>query len=90
MRVEITYEDRIRVGNKITSNLINILDSKNISNKENKIDDYVKYLSQRTNIKEQKLKKYLRLNIVKYITIDDIDELARALEVDAVDIMKDV
>ena len=90
MRVEITYEDRIRAGNKITSNLINILDSKNISNKENKIDDYVKYLSQRTNIKEQKLKKYLRLNIVKYITIDDIDELARALEVDAVDIMKDV
>ena len=90
MRVKLNNEVRIRLGNKITENIIKIMDSKNISNKENKIDDYVKYLSKRTNIKEQKLKKYLSFNIIKYITIDDIGKIALALEVNVTDLFDDV
>ncbi len=89
MKVKITYEDRIRLGNGITKNLLEILDNKNIS-KDKKIDDYIVFLSNRTSIKESKIKKYLKYDILKYITIDDIDEMARALEVDAIDILKNV
>lgn len=75
--------DKINSLNKFKRNLFVILDSKNISEKEgkDKIKEYVKYLSNRTNISKYRLRKMLTYNISNIITADDIDALSEALEV---------
>ena len=44
---------KIRAGNIVTTNLLYILDKKGISNSNDKIKDYAKYLDERTNIRCQ-------------------------------------
>ncbi len=76
-------ETKISYLNKFTKNLISILDNMNISQEDNdKIQDYVKYLSSKTTISKYRLKKMLTYNVSKLVTVDDIDILSRALGVE--------
>lgn len=69
--------------NKFTRNLIKTLDNKGISQKEgiDKIRDYVKYLSSKTNISKYRLRKMLTYDVAKLITADDVDTLVKVLNI---------
>lgn len=76
-------ETKISYLNKFTKNLISILDNMNISQEDNdKIRDYVNYLSSKTTISKYRLKKMLTYNVSKLVTVDDIDILSRTLGVE--------
>lgn len=73
----------MNVQNKFTRNLIKTLDNKGITQKEgiDKIRDYVKYLSSKTNISKYRLRKMLTYDVAKLITADDMDTLANVLNI---------
>ena len=51
----------------------------NISQDDNKINDYTEFLSARTNISKTRLKKMLTMDVVKLITLTDIVQIANAI-----------
>lgn len=77
-KVILNKEDKIKLLNNITCNILNLLELKCISKN---IDDYITYLMSKTKLTEQRLRRILKLGIVKSISIDDLIDIANALEV---------
>lgn len=75
--------DKINNLNKFKRNLLEVLDNKNISQRDgnDKIKDYIRYLYDRTNISKYRLKKMFTYDVSNLITANDIDILAKVLEV---------
>lgn len=89
MRARISEEDKRRILNIITINILTTMDKMNISQGNNRINDYVKYLSTRTDISKPRLKKILKLDVVKLITLADLVDIALAIDVEPKDLLKE-
>jgi len=81
---------KISYLNQFTKNLLFVLDNMNISQKEgiDKVNDYVNYLSNKTTISKYRLKKMLTYDVMKLVTVDDIDELSQVLQVEPIAFLK--
>lgn len=74
-------DENLKAQDKVVINIINYLD-KVISETDNKMKEYVKYLEERTELKPNRIKIILTLNKVRRITIKEIYEISTALNVE--------
>lgn len=82
MRARLNEKDKMRVLNTVTTNILSKMDNMNISQNDNKINDYIEFLSTRTNISKPRLKKMLTMDVVKLITLTDIVQIANAIGIE--------
>ncbi len=82
MRARLNEEAKMRVLNTVTTNILSNMDNMNISQDDNKINDYTEFLSARTNISKTRLKKMLTMDVVKLITLTDIVQIANAIGIE--------
>lgn len=90
MRAKISDEDYMNLLNRITVNILTNMDNLNISQSDNKINDYIEYLSTRTNISKPRLKKMLTLDVVKLITLADIVQIAKAIGIEPQELVYEI
>lgn len=90
MRTRLNEEDKMRVLNNVTTNILTNMDNLNISQSDNKINDYIEYLSTRTNISKPRLKKMLTLDVVKLITLADIVQIAKAIGIEPQELVYEI
>ena len=80
-------DENLKAQDKVVINIINYLD-KVIPETDNKMNEYVKYLEERTELKPNRIKTILTLNKIRRITIKEIYEISKALDVEMKDLFK--
>ena len=80
-------DENLKAQDKVVINIINYLD-KVMPETDNKMKEYVKYLDERTELKPNRIKTILTLNKIRRITIKEIYEISKALDVEMKDLFK--
>lgn len=75
-------DEFITLQDKVVSNVIKYLDEQITNSTDNKIESYIEYLEERTELKPNRIKTILKLNKVRRITIKEIYEISTALHVE--------
>lgn len=88
MRVRLSEEKWIKELNNITYSLYILLEEKQISNGNDKLNDYIEFLAKHTDISKPRLKKLLTYDIKKLITLTDVVDLSKALGVKPADLFR--
>ena len=81
-------DEFITLQDKVVSNVIKYLDEQITNSTDNKIESYIEYLEERTELKSNRIKTILTLNKVRRITIKEIYEISIALNVEMKDLFK--
>ena len=81
-------DEFITLQDKVVSNVIKYLDEQITNSTDNKIESYIEYLEERTELKPNRIKIILTLNKVRRITIKEIYEISTALNVEMKDLFK--
>lgn len=81
-------DEFITLQDKVVSNVIKYLDEQITNSTDNKIESYIEYLEERTELKPNRIKTILTLNKVRRITIKEIYEISIALNVEMKDLFK--
>lgn len=68
--------------NKLVTNIMNLLDEKvKVKNEEFKMNSYINYLESNTKLKRKRIKRILDIEAQRLITINEFNEIAKALGV---------
>lgn len=68
--------------NKLVTNIMNLLDEKvKDKNEEFKMNSYINYLELNTKLKRKRIKRILDIEAQRLITINEFNEIAKALGV---------
>lgn len=80
-------DENLKAQDKVVINIINYLD-KVIPETDNKMKECIKYLEERTELKPNRIKTILTPNKMRRITIKEIYEISKALDVEMKDLFK--
>lgn len=78
----------MNIERKVMENVFKFIDMKILDTNENKIEAYTKFLLERTNLKETRIKSILELDDNKVIKIKELDKIAKALEIHISELFK--
>ena len=78
----------MNIERKVMENVFKFMDMKIVDTNKNKIEAYTKFLLERTNLKETRIKSILELNDNKVIRVKELDKIAKALEVHISELFK--
>ena len=80
--------DYIQFQDKVVINIIKHIENRiEVSNTQN---TYVNYLKDRTNLKENRIKRILDIGTKRRITLNELNQIANALNVSVSELFKDI
>lgn len=78
----------VRFQDKVVMNIIKHIDEK-IEVNDNK-KKYINYLKDRTDLKESKIKRILAIGTKRRLTLNDLSQIAKALDIPIQELFKDI